>query len=265
MSKTPESKLLKKRENYQENRLEILAKQKEWKEKKKAENPVEFFARRRAYWKRWHLAHPGHKTQQTSPEKKTAWAQRNKEHIRAQRAARYQELKDELRERLRQRKADDPSILERQRAYARRWRAAHPKHRTTKWAGDSPEYRREASKRSYWKHREARLERTRRRRSIKPDKKPAKGTSYKWHLKRKYGLSFDAYIALFESQGGRCALCLLPLPGTGGGHGTVVDHDHVRGNVRGLLHGKCNLVIGVAGDSQELLLKAVEYLRKHNG
>lgn len=41
-----------------------------------------------------------------------------------------------------------------------------------------------------------------------------------------------------------------------------VDHDHETGNVRGLLCGRCNKVIGMFADSQELLASAIEYLKR---
>jgi hypothetical protein len=40
-----------------------------------------------------------------------------------------------------------------------------------------------------------------------------------------------------------------------------VDHDHSNGKVRGLLRGHCNSAIGYFDDQQELLLKAIEYLK----
>lgn len=76
---------------------------------------------------------------------------------------------------------------------------------------------------------------------------------------------------LLDSQDGKCAICgyvppigddSLPLPK---GHASTrlhVDHCHAKGHVRGLLCGKCNTMIGLAGENPDVLLAAVEYLRK---
>lgn len=78
-----------------------------------------------------------------------------------------------------------------------------------------------------------------------------------YELKKKYGLSIDAYTALLVKQGGVCAICRKP-PGL---KEFCVDHDHVTGKVRGLLHEKCNFLLGNAEDSVERLEAAAEYLR----
>ena len=45
---------------------------------------------------------------------------------------------------------------------------------------------------------------------------------------------------MLVNQGGRCALCKLPLPlGQ-----AVLDHDHATGIVRGVLHRGCNSLLG---------------------
>ena len=58
-----------------------------------------------------------------------------------------------------------------------------------------------------------------------------------------YGISLQDVIALDTAQNHCCALCGLPF-----GLGALkqfVDHDHVSGKVRGLLHSKCNTYLGV--------------------
>lgn len=42
-----------------------------------------------------------------------------------------------------------------------------------------------------------------------------------------------------------------------------IDHDHVTGVVRGLLCSNCNTALGLVGDSEEVLLALVVYLRSH--
>ena len=79
-----------------------------------------------------------------------------------------------------------------------------------------------------------------------------------YRLKRNYGLSIEDYNALFEAQAGCCAIC--------GCHQSelkkklAVDHDHVTGEVRGLLCVACNAAIGLLCDDPELLEKGKVYL-----
>jgi len=78
------------------------------------------------------------------------------------------------------------------------------------------------------------------------------------YLKRKYGITEADYDALLAAQGGVCALC-------GKKPGRVrlaVDHDHVTGRVRGLLHARCNQALGPLEWSDTVLVRTVEYLNK---
>jgi len=78
------------------------------------------------------------------------------------------------------------------------------------------------------------------------------------HDLKKFGLTLGQYDILFESQGGRCAICQrrqsefkIRL---------AVDHDHATGRVRGLLCADCNRVLGMMEDSTDRLQNAVDYL-----
>jgi len=42
----------------------------------------------------------------------------------------------------------------------------------------------------------------------------------------------------------------------------AVDHDHITGEVRGLLCKRCNRALGILEDSIELLQRAIQYLQK---
>lgn len=77
-------------------------------------------------------------------------------------------------------------------------------------------------------------------------------------LRWKYGLSASDYRGMICSQKGRCAICKHSMKTP------HVDHDHRTGKVRGLLCLKCNVVLGMAGDNKNLLMRAVAYLEKHN-
>lgn len=86
------------------------------------------------------------------------------------------------------------------------------------------------------------------------------------HLRRTYNLSMDQFDVMLQEQHDLCALCFLPFTSE---DRPYVDHDHAccSGNtscgkcIRGLIHSKCNKVLGMANDSIELLEKAVSYLR----
>lgn len=75
----------------------------------------------------------------------------------------------------------------------------------------------------------------------------------------KYGLTYEDFVALLESQDGKCAIC---------GHSDtskklffpVIDHCHDTGSVRGILCANCNRGIGLFGEDIERLKSAIAYL-----
>lgn len=70
-----------------------------------------------------------------------------------------------------------------------------------------------------------------------------------WSLLYHYDITPEEYDLMLFRQGGVCAICkqpetafdkrILPI------RSLAVDHDHENGNVRGLLCGKCNFLLGV--------------------
>ena len=80
------------------------------------------------------------------------------------------------------------------------------------------------------------------------------------NLKRMYGMSILEWEAKSESQKGVCAICSGTCVS---GRRLSVDHNHTTGKIRDLLCGNCNHGLGKFLDNPELLLKAVDYLRKH--
>ena len=76
---------------------------------------------------------------------------------------------------------------------------------------------------------------------------------------KKYRLSSEEYEAMLSSQSGRCAICEDLM---GGGKNEHIDHDHVTGQVRGILCSQCNTAIGKFKDSPEIILKAAEYVMR---
>jgi len=76
-------------------------------------------------------------------------------------------------------------------------------------------------------------------------------------IRSKYGVTREEFDAKLASQDGKCAICLAPLDKP------HFDHDHVTGKNRDLLCRFCNLVLGNAHDSVEVLQNAISYLKKH--
>lgn len=76
---------------------------------------------------------------------------------------------------------------------------------------------------------------------------------------KKYNLSAAEYQDLLAEQNGNCAICGDFM---GGGRNEHIDHDHVTGQVRGILCSQCNTAIGKFKDSPEIILKAAEYIMR---
>ena len=74
----------------------------------------------------------------------------------------------------------------------------------------------------------------------------------------KYGITLDEYNDMLHSQEGCCKIC--GVHHTNVHFGLVVDHNHLTGEVRGLLCGKCNTGIGNLQDDIKILKEAIKYL-----
>ena len=87
-----------------------------------------------------------------------------------------------------------------------------------------------------------------------------KQKDFEQDLRRHYGLSVSDYDQMLTSQNHCCGCC--------GRHksefkrGLHVDHNHITGQIRGLLCTRCNPGIGYFEDSIEKLELAITYLKK---
>ena len=79
------------------------------------------------------------------------------------------------------------------------------------------------------------------------------------HLQHEYGITGYDYARMMKRQGNKCACCGGPFYGKRPVH---VDHDHLTGKVRGLTCHGCNLLLGHAKDSIEILRRAISYLKR---
>lgn len=77
------------------------------------------------------------------------------------------------------------------------------------------------------------------------------------NLWRNYKITPEEYDAQFEAQHGMCALCGIHQDDTGTFH---VDHCHDTGQLRGLLCGECNLMLGKSKDNVSVLARSISYL-----
>lgn len=92
-------------------------------------------------------------------------------------------------------------------------------------------------------------------------KRAEQGKFRDYNLRKKYGLTREAYAALLAAQGGRCAICGSEDPGRGNKDFSV-DHCHTSNQVRGLLCNTCNRGIGLLQDDPNVLERAAQYLRQ---
>lgn len=85
------------------------------------------------------------------------------------------------------------------------------------------------------------------------------------YLKRNYGITHSQYQEMLKEQDSKCFLCDGPgflMDKAKHKLNLVVDHCHTTGKVRGLLCHNCNRALGLFKDNQEVLLKAVDYLKR---
>lgn len=98
---------------------------------------------------------------------------------------------------------------------------------------------------------------------------PSRSRNYRrdYHFLVNYGITLIDVEQMRKSQSGRCAICDVALPKIleykTVKHGLAVDHCHNSGRVRGLLCRSCNLLLGYAKDSTEILGNAISYLLRH--
>lgn len=76
-------------------------------------------------------------------------------------------------------------------------------------------------------------------------------------VQKVYGVPQEGYWALYEAQGGRCAICQVA---TGKVKRLAVEHDHQTGEVFGLACGPCNIMLGRLGRRPETYARVINYL-----
>lgn len=111
------------------------------------------------------------------------------------------------------------------------------------------------------KWRAANIEKHRETSRLLMRRKVASGKNAEDRRLKLYGITPEEFKRLFESQDRRCAICKSDIPRRKGGIAWHLDHDHITGQVRGILCTKCNLGLGYFNDDEELLETAIAYIR----
>jgi len=100
------------------------------------------------------------------------------------------------------------------------------------------------------------------RRNWTPERKEKnRQRCYNNWLRKKYGISLSDFNAMFIAQEGKCSICktIKNIKGKE----LHVDHCHISGQVRALLCAQCNMMLGLAKDSTNILNNAIEYINFH--
>lgn len=144
---------------------------------------------------------------------------------------------------------------------------------------DSNEYRRQWREKNKDRLNQAQRERKRERYASDPEYAEAQreaarrfreaNPDYQKNLdmRSKHGMTLDEFDAMFEAQGGCCAICKREPKD--GDNRYPIDHDHrccperksCERCRRGILCDHCNRALGLFGDDVEVLLQAVAYLQ----
>lgn len=78
-------------------------------------------------------------------------------------------------------------------------------------------------------------------------------TSKKYRIQKEYAISIEEYNKCMSTSN-TCNICNST-------NNLVYDHNHITMKFRGVLCSRCNVAIGILGDNEELLIKALQYLK----
>lgn len=74
-------------------------------------------------------------------------------------------------------------------------------------------------------------------------------------------MTLDQFNNMLEQQDHKCKICLGTLPENKPGRFTCIDHDHITGQIRGLLCIECNSGIGFLKENADVVLRAARYIQ----
>ena len=88
-------------------------------------------------------------------------------------------------------------------------------------------------------------------------------------IRKRYGITLEDRNAIYEEQGGCCAVCMTPVMFYNTAkenpeefQRACVDHCHKSGEVRGILCHSCNVSLGLVKDNIETLVSMISYLNR---
>ena len=87
-----------------------------------------------------------------------------------------------------------------------------------------------------------------------------------WQRQWRHKITVGKYLELLATSGGLCGICATRFCEEGAkGLRPHVDHNHATGEIRGLLCGYCNWMLGNAKDNPDTLEAGSRYLRGLRG
>lgn len=90
-------------------------------------------------------------------------------------------------------------------------------------------------------------------------------TQKKLDIKRRYGISFEDYEAMYQAQNGVCAICKKPekrIHQNGTPSQLCIDHCHTTDAVRGLLCDECNRALALVHENPEITTSLLQYINE---
>lgn len=81
-----------------------------------------------------------------------------------------------------------------------------------------------------------------------------------YNLLRTYGITLAQKEEMFGHQLGLCGLCYEALPDNI--LECCTDHDHKTGQVRALIHRRCNIIVGMIEKNPHLHSQAIRYIKR---
>jgi hypothetical protein len=88
-------------------------------------------------------------------------------------------------------------------------------------------------------------------------KESYRGRRRELQLKRYYQLTYKEWLQIWNNQDGKCLICQIPFDKPSD---SCVDHNHITGEIRGLLCRKCNCAIGLLKENIQSIKNMLKYL-----
>tara|TARA_R110000737_G_C14187483_1_gene414683 strand:+ start:118 stop:492 length:375 start_codon:yes stop_codon:yes gene_type:complete len=98
-----------------------------------------------------------------------------------------------------------------------------------------------------------------------PEESTYRYCDYHYPIMKRFGrYNVDKYTMEKMLQSTSCDLCSRDFDRNKRGSGVVIDHCHETGKVRGAICSACNVGLGLLGDTEKSIIKALNYLKYGN-